>query len=165
MRRHGAIRVDGSVVDAHYLWFAREELRLYSKRKRQLQEIILDHAWRRPSAETGMPGGNGPGTPTETRGIALAGNTDYEVLRGAVERIDSVLADLEESTRVILQMIVMDGAHTAENIVPYLETKGITVSVSTVHRELNRGLLAIAIAWFGLGIVESAHRKKKRKSR
>lgn len=159
MRRSGKIRVGAVRVEAHYLWFAREELRLYRPRKRELASLEAGHAWSRPDMAEGMPRGSTPGNPTASRAASMSADLELQAKRSSVEWIERILPTLEPRTRKVLTMLVMDGHYTAEGAAMKLSEEGDEITSRTVYRARDEGLLALAIAWFGEWIAKKPPQK------
>lgn len=149
MRRSGTIEVDGAVIEAHHLWYIREELRLYPRRKKRLTYLHQVIVGETPVNET--PGIQSGTTSDPTLGRAMALMHDQEVawLEPRIEWIDRVWDRLAPETQKVLNLMVVSATHTAAgvaNAVPGL-------SEHSVYRELYRGLLAFAIDMWGTGII------------
>lgn len=164
MRRSGTIEIDGAVVEAHHLWYVREELRLYPERKRHLAELQTTIVTETAVNET--PGIQSGTTSNPTMGRAMALMTSQQVawLAPRIEWIERVWANLHPVTQKVLNMLVIKETHQAAGAAMVIqEIPGYEkFSEASVYRELNRGLLALAIDLWGMEIILNGKAPKRR---
>lgn len=163
MRRSGTIEIDGAVVEAHHLWYVREELRLYPERKRALAERQREIATETPVIET--PGIQaGPSNPTMGRATALMADRDCAWLEERINWIEKEWRRLDPVTRLALDLLVTKATHTAAGAADVIRVKFNfeTFSEASVYRHLNRGLLQLALAFWDDRIIVKGKRPKNK---
>lgn len=157
MRRTGTIEVDGAIIEAHHLWYVREELRLYPERKRRLASLQTTIVTETVINETpGIQSGT-TSDPTFGRATALLMDQQVRWLEPRIEWIERVWKNLSPVTQKILNMLVIKGTHQAAGAALVVqEMPGYEdFSEASVYRELNRGLLAYAIDMWGQEIIQN----------
>jgi len=128
----------------------REELRHYQRHKKQAAVSEMDVILASPVNETPGIQNGGPGDPVGSRASALAQNKTVAQKRERVRWIDDTLPSLESETRQVLQMLLVDGRYTATGVAFELH-----MSERNVYYLANKGLLALALAYWDEGIIFS----------
>jgi hypothetical protein len=151
------------MVDAHHLWYVREELRLYPERKQRLTFLETVIVTETPVNET--PGIQTGTTSNPTLGRAAALLCDQEVawLKPRVDLIERVWKKLDPITRRVLNAMVVKHTHTADGtaLVIREELKREHYSTTSVYRDLNRGLLTLALETWGPQIIRAGQLPKR----